>query len=247
MFFLATLVLAFPAPAQRAVVLPAQVSVQGQSGAETTGRWPNHRGALLFFLDRECPVSNGYAPEMARLAQLARNGKLAVLGIHSDPSTSIQEAVRHAKEHALGFDVVVDHAQRLATASGVAIVPQAVIADPEGRIVYRGRINDQYTPDGNRLVFGSFGKLISWVWIFGGLMLMVYGYLVIWRQRGIEQLIASLALSAIVLNTAISLVTIGDHRFRLPIMGFSLFLQAVGLKTLLRGGKAQMVDQPRLR
>ena len=104
-----------------------------------------------------------------------------------------------------------------------------------------------YTPDGNRLVFGSFGKLISWVWIFGGLMLMVYGYLVIWRQRGIEQLIASLALSAIVLNTAISLVTIGDHRFRLPIMGLSLFLQAIGLKTLLRGGRAQMVDQPRLR
>ena len=155
MFFLATLLLAFPAPAQRAVVLPAQVSVQGQSGAETTGRWPNHRGALLFFLDRECPVSNGYAPEMARLAQLARNGKLAVLGIHSDPSTSIQEAVRHAKEHALGFDVVVDHAQRLATASGVAIVPQAVITDPEGRIVYRGRINDQYTPDGTRRLMAT--------------------------------------------------------------------------------------------
>lgn len=104
-----------------------------------------------------------------------------------------------------------------------------------------------YTPDGNRLVFGGFGKAISWLWIFGGLMLMVYGYLVTWRQRGIEQLIASLALSAIVLNTAISLVTIGDHRFRLPIMGLSLFLQVIGLKTLLLGGRAQMVDQPRLR
>lgn len=104
-----------------------------------------------------------------------------------------------------------------------------------------------YTPDGNRLVFGSFGKLISWVWIFGGLMLMIYGYLVTQRQRGIEQMIANLALSAIVLNTAISLVTIGDHRFRLPIMGFSLFFQVIGLKTLLSGGKAQMVDQPRLR
>lgn len=159
MLFLATLVLAFPDPAQRAVVLPAQVSVQGLSGAETTGRWSNHRGALLFFLDRECPVSNGYAPEMARLAQLARNGKLAVLGIHSDPSTTIQEAVRHAKEHALGFDVVVDHAQRLATASGVAIVPQAVITDPEGRIVYRGRINDQYTPDGTRRLMATFHDL----------------------------------------------------------------------------------------
>lgn len=104
-----------------------------------------------------------------------------------------------------------------------------------------------YTPDGNRLVFGSFGKLISWIWIFSGLMLMVYGFLVTWRQGGIERFIANLALSVIVLNTAISLVTIGDHRFRLPIMGFSLFLQVIGLKTLLSGGKSQMVDQPRLR
>ena len=71
------------------------------------------------------------------------------------PSTNIQEAVRHAKEHALGFDVVVDHAQRLATASGVAIVPQAVIANPEGRIVYRGRINDQSTPDGTRRLMAT--------------------------------------------------------------------------------------------
>lgn len=143
------LILGFPEPATGPNV-PSRVQVQGASGVQFTGRWPKHRGALLLFLDRECPVSNGYAPEMARLAQLAQNGTLAVLGVHSDPAITVEEAVRHAKEHALGFDVVVDQAQRLATASGVAIVPQAVIADPEGRILYRGRINDLYTSDGTR-------------------------------------------------------------------------------------------------
>jgi peroxiredoxin len=152
--FLVSMVLAFPDTAP-GVVLPAQVVVQGLSGAETTGRWPNHRGALLFFLDRECPVSNGYAPEMARLAQLARNGKLAVLGIYSDQSITIQEAIQHAKEYALGFDVVVDKAQSLATASGVVIVPQAVIADSKGHTVYRGRINDLYSPDGTRRLMAT--------------------------------------------------------------------------------------------
>lgn len=154
MLFLVHMVLAFPDTAP-GVVLPAQAVVQGLSGAETTGRWPNHRGALLFFLDRECPVSNGYAPEMARLAQLARNGKLAVLGIYSDQSITIQEAIQHAKEYALGFDVAVDKAQSLATASGVVIVPQAVIADSKGQTVYRGRINDLYSPDGTRRLMAT--------------------------------------------------------------------------------------------
>ncbi len=154
MLFLVSMVLAFPDTAP-GVVLPAQVVVQGLSGAETTGRWPNHRGALLFFLDRECPVSNGYAPEMARLAQLARSGKLAVLGIYSDQSITIQEAIQHAKEYALRFDVVVDKAQSLATASGVVIVPQAVIADSKGQTVYRGRINDLYSADGTRRLMAT--------------------------------------------------------------------------------------------
>jgi hypothetical protein len=48
-------------------------------------------------------------------------------------------------------------------------------------------------------------------------------------------------------NWLISLISIGDHRFRIPIMGLSLFLQAIGLKTLLRGGKPAMVDGPALR
>jgi hypothetical protein len=48
-------------------------------------------------------------------------------------------------------------------------------------------------------------------------------------------------------NWLITLFTIGDHRFRIPIMGMSLFLQAIGLKTLFAGGKAPMVDGPALR
>ena len=56
-----------------------------------------------------------------------------------------------------------------------------------------------------------------------------------------------MALVVILASWAVTLVSIGDHRFRLPIMGMSLFLQAVGLKTLFKGGKAQVVEAPALR
>jgi hypothetical protein len=101
--------------------------------------------------------------------------------------------------------------------------------------------------EGNQLVFGPIGKAVSWLWLLGGLALLFYGYFILLRQNYLERLIANLAMIVISTNWLISLMTIGDPRFRIPIMGVSLFLQAIGLKTLFSGGKAPMVDGPALR
>ena len=103
------------------------------------------------------------------------------------------------------------------------------------------------TQDGFNIVYGGFGKVISWLWLLGGLTLLLYGYFTLWRQNLLEKFIGNLAMVAITTNWLITLFTIGDHRFRIPIMGMSLFLQAIGLKTLFSGGKAPMVDGPALR
>ena len=103
------------------------------------------------------------------------------------------------------------------------------------------------TQEGINTVYGNFGKLVSWTWLIGGLALLLYGFQILWRQKSLERLIANLAMLAIAINWLVSLISIGDHRFRMPIMGLSLFLQAIGLKTLFRGGKVTMVDGPSLR
>jgi hypothetical protein len=103
------------------------------------------------------------------------------------------------------------------------------------------------TQDGFNLIYGGFGKVISWLWLLGGLALLLYGYFTLWRQNSLERFIGNLAMVAIATNWLITLFTIGDHRFRIPIMGLSLFLQVIGLKTLLKGGKAPIVDGPSLR
>jgi hypothetical protein len=103
------------------------------------------------------------------------------------------------------------------------------------------------TQDGFNVVYGGFGKVISWLWLLGGLALLLYGYFTLWRQNSLERFIGNLAMVAVTTNWLITLFTIGDHRFRVPIMGLSLFLQAIGLKTLFKGGKAPIVDGPSLR
>ena len=101
--------------------------------------------------------------------------------------------------------------------------------------------------EGYNLVHGSIGRTISWIWSLGGLFLLVYGYLVLLRQSSLERVIANIVMIGIIANWVISLISIGDHRFRVPIMGLSLFLQAVGFSTLLKVGKPPMVDGSSLR
>jgi hypothetical protein len=103
------------------------------------------------------------------------------------------------------------------------------------------------SPDGNKLIYGALGKLISWIWLLGGIALFVYGFLILWRLKSIERIIGTIAGITVMSSWLITLISIGDHRFRLPIMGMSLFLQAVGIRTIFKGGKPPMVDGPGLR
>jgi hypothetical protein len=103
------------------------------------------------------------------------------------------------------------------------------------------------TQEGVDLVYGGFGKLLSWIWLLSGIALLLNGFKFLWQQRSLERFIASLAMFAILTNWLISLLSIGDHRFRIPIMGMSLFLQAIGIKALFKGKKPLIVEGPALR
>lgn len=98
-------------------------------------------------------------------------------------------------------------------------------------------------PQGNALVNGVVGKFFSWIWELGGIALLIYGFLVVWRFGSVEKLIGIFALIIISSNWLVSLISIGDHRFRIPIMGMSLFLQAVGVKNMFKRGKPHVVHR----
>ena len=97
------------------------------------------------------------------------------------------------------------------------------------------------TQDGINLLYGNFGKLISWLWLIGGILFLIFGFWTLYKERREIRLIATIALSIVVCSWLVTLISIGDHRFRLPIMTVSLFLQAVGIKTLFTRGKSQIV------
>lgn len=87
-------------------------------------------------------------------------------------------------------------------------------------------------PNGFRLVYGNVGVFISWLWMITSFILMIIGFRwLIIREDKLKQI--GIVLAAIIIPSwLISLLTLGDNRFRLPIMGCTIFLQLIGIRTL---------------
>jgi hypothetical protein len=88
--------------------------------------------------------------------------------------------------------------------------------------------------DGNKFVYGPFGKLVSYLWIIGQILFLFVGYRELRKLGAAETFYANLMMLPILLSWAISLGTIGDHRFRVPTMVLSLLFQAAGFVALKR-------------
>lgn len=112
--------------------------------------WNGSKAVVLLFIWSECPSSNGYAPELVRLFKDFAGQGVKFYGVHSDPDITAEQILTHAKEHRLSFPMLLDPAQSLARQTGAKRVPTAVILSAEGKVLYRGRIDDRYVSLGKK-------------------------------------------------------------------------------------------------
>lgn len=103
----------------------------------------------VFFVTNDCPISNYYAHEIRRICdEYAKRGAGCTL-VYTDPSTTDEQARQHAAEYGHGaYPKVVDRTHALAKAAGATVNPTAVLVTPDGRIAYRGRIDNAYASIG---------------------------------------------------------------------------------------------------
>jgi hypothetical protein len=72
------------------------------------------------------------------------------------------------------------------------------------------------------------------MWVLGQLALLILGVFYLRRNVEFSSYLLPLIVSPVVLSWLISLGTIGDHRFRIPLLPLSLFLQVAGLYAIAR-------------
>jgi hypothetical protein len=85
---------------------------------------------------------------------------------------------------------------------------------------------------GRDFVYSTFGNLISYLWIFGQIFFLFLGMRALRRIGSDEKFFAQIIFTPVLLSWLIAIGTIGDHRFRIPTMGLSLFLQVIGVLSL---------------
>ena len=108
------------------------------------------KAIVLVFIVRDCPISNAYAPELQRLYARYAPRKIGFALIYPEPDITLADARKHAKQFGYACPVFLDPSHRWARRAGATMTPEAVVFSPQGRLLYRGRIDDLYVGWGKR-------------------------------------------------------------------------------------------------
>src|SRR5262249_15074805 len=108
------------------------------------------KAVVLFFITTDCPVSNYYASEISAIARDPSDKSVRCFAIHVDPELTAAAANEHAKAYGLTCPVLIDTKHHLVKAAGVTVTPEAAVFTSDGKIAYRGRIDDLFVELGKR-------------------------------------------------------------------------------------------------
>jgi hypothetical protein len=109
------------------------------------------KATVLFFVMHECPIANGYAPEINRISSEYSTKGVRSFVVYVESDLSPEKVREHARDY--GYKtVVLDPEHRLVRATGATVSPEAVVLAASGELLYRGRIDDRAVDFGKRRV-----------------------------------------------------------------------------------------------
>lgn len=108
------------------------------------------KATCLFFIAHDCPIANGYAPEIGRIVQQYRPKNVQFYVVYAEPGLKPATAKRHAKDYSLPCTALLDPSHKLVQRTGATVTPEAAVLAPNGALLYRGRIDDRYVDFGKR-------------------------------------------------------------------------------------------------
>jgi thiol-disulfide isomerase/thioredoxin len=96
-----------------------------------------------------CPICQKYAPTLKALNEKYRK-HADFIGIFPDPYTTQAEINTFAKQYPCGFAMQRDSSQNLARKLGLRITPEVAVVAGDGKILYKGRIDNAFPRLGAR-------------------------------------------------------------------------------------------------
>ena len=106
------------------------------------------RAHVLVFTTTDCPISNRYAPEIARLAAAYAARGVRFWVIYPVPGDTPEKIRTHATRFGLDLPIARDTRAALVKRTGVSVTPEVAVIDGRGEVAYRGRVDDRYVDFG---------------------------------------------------------------------------------------------------
>ena len=106
------------------------------------------RATVLFFITTDCPIANGYAPEMNRIMADYRSRGVDFERVYTDLTLTDEAVRRHSADYGYSSAARIDAGHLLSRKHGITVTPEAVVLGGDGARLYRGRIDDRYLAPG---------------------------------------------------------------------------------------------------
>lgn len=144
---LAILIVAAPAASAKSPVgtTIADFTLQDSLGAKRSlADCHDKEAVVVVFLGTECPLAKLYGARLAEMEREYRDRGVAFVGIDSNQQDSLQEINHYARKHKIDFPILKDPSAAVADQFGATRTPEAFVLDRAGRVLYHGRIDDEY-------------------------------------------------------------------------------------------------------
>ena len=103
-----------------------------------------HKAVVVMFIATKCPYSNAYNDRMRDMAAAYEKRGIVFAGINSNKTEPAEEVIAHAKQHGFGFSLMKDPDNKVADLYDARHTPEIFVVDPDGKVRYHGRIDENY-------------------------------------------------------------------------------------------------------
>ncbi len=104
----------------------------------------SHKAVVVMFIATKCPYSNAYNDRMRDMAAAYEKQGILFAGINSNKSEPADEVIAHAKKHGFAFPIMKDPDNKVADLYDAKHTPEIFVVDPDGKLRYHGRIDENY-------------------------------------------------------------------------------------------------------
>lgn len=108
------------------------------------------KAVVIIFMAEDCPISNRYVPLLNRLTEKFAKEGVAMWSVYPNPGVSSKTLRKHRDEFDILMPALIDGDQTLVKKLEAEVTPEAFVlvpsaeAEKEARLIYKGRIDNQY-------------------------------------------------------------------------------------------------------